>query len=153
PAGEADRLRRRITGKGAEEAAAAGEAFLAACERQGVARPVAELVLAQAQRFRSYSFCKSHAVSYALVASQGGYLKANDALAFWGAALNHPQGDPPRRVYVEAVKRAGLAVLPPCVNRSQHAWTQEVGGVRVGFAAVRSLSGQGAQAVIDGRAG
>ena len=73
----------------------------------------------QLAKFNRYSFCKSHAVSYGLIAWQAAYLKAHHPLAFWTAALNNNQGAYPRRVYVEAIKRAGIEMRLPCVNRSR----------------------------------
>src|SRR5262249_9403636 len=81
-----------------------------------------------------YSFCKSHAVSYGLIAWDAAYLKAHSPAAFWAAALNNNQGAYPRRVYVEAAKRAGIEVRLPCVNRSRDTFTVEgrPGGVGLG---------------------
>ena len=102
------------------------------------------------ERFRgSYGFCKAHAAGFAALAWQEAYLKARHPLAFWVACLNHhTEGNYPRRVYVEAAKRDGLAVHGVCVNRSALGFTQEGDGVRVGLNAVRSLSGAAAEAVI-----
>jgi DNA polymerase III alpha subunit len=150
PGGEADQVRRRLTGGGGDREAQA--AFLAACEANGVPRPAAEQVLRLILPFTGYAFCKSHAVSVALIAWQECYLKAHQPAAFWAAALNHHEGGYPRRTYVEDAKRAGLAVCGPCVNRSQRGWTQEVTALRAGLEAVRALSGAAAQAVLDERA-
>jgi DNA polymerase III alpha subunit len=111
----------------------AGAAFLALCEKAGVARPAAEVVLGQLLKFQGYSFCKAHAVSTAVVAWQECHLKAHHPLAFWTAVLNNHQGAYPRRVHAEAAKRAGLALYLPCVNRSSLTYTQEVSGVRTGL--------------------
>ena len=53
--------------------------------------------------------------------------------------LNNNQGVYPRRVYVEALKRAGLRVLLPCVNHSEERFTPEVEGVRTGLGAIATL--------------
>jgi DNA polymerase III alpha subunit len=115
------------------------EEFAEACARRGVPRAVAEEQWRRLCRFRGYSFCKSHAVSYGLIAWEAAYLKAHHPLAFWTAALNNNQGVYPRRVYVEAVKRAGLRVLLPCVNRSRGPFSPEAGAVRAGLGAVAGL--------------
>src|SRR5262249_39256600 len=60
-------------------------------------------------------------------------------------------GHYPRRVYAEEVKRAGLQLLPPCVNRSRPEWTQEVSGLRVGLRAVRSLGAAALEMVVEER--
>jgi DNA polymerase III subunit alpha len=109
-----------------------------------LARGVPEAVIAEQwlllTHFRRYTFCKSHAVSYALLAWQCTYAKANRPLAFWTAVLNNNQGVYPRRVYVEAAKRAGLRLLLPCVNRSARPFTPEgTDAIRTGLDAIATL--------------
>jgi DNA-directed DNA polymerase III PolC len=149
PATEADHLRRRLADPNA--AREAGAAFLAACERNAVPRPAAEETLEQLHRQAEYTFCKSHAVCCALVAWQQAWLKAHHPAAFWTAVFNNHAGHYPKRVYAEEVKRAGLQLLPPCVNRSRPEWTQEVGGLRVGLRAVRSLGTAAVELVVEER--
>jgi DNA polymerase III alpha subunit len=93
----------------------------------------------QLSKFNRYSFCKSHAVSYGLIAWQSSWLKAHCPLAFWTAALNNNMGAYPRRVYVEAVKRAGLRLLLPCVNRSDDLFTVEGEAIRTGLGVIAGL--------------
>jgi hypothetical protein len=49
------------------------------------------------------------------------------------------------------VKRAGVTVLGPCVNRSRSGWTQEVSGLRAGLSAIRSLSADAVHAIVEQR--
>jgi DNA polymerase-3 subunit alpha len=54
-------------------------------------------------------------------------------------------------VHTEALKRSGLALYPPCVNRYQVVWTQEVSGIRAALGAIRALDSGVAQAVVEER--
>src|SRR5262249_31584403 len=49
------------------------------------------------------------------------------------------QGSYPRRVYAEAIKRAGIVLRPPCVNRSRLEFAPEEGAIRVGLETVVGL--------------
>src|SRR5262249_39849673 len=109
------------------------------CERRGVPGEALGELWVQLAKFNRYSFCKSHAVSYGLIAWQAAYLKAHHPLAFWTAALNNNQGADPRRVYGEAIKRAGIPLRLPCVNRSRLEVVPEEGAIRVGLEAVAGL--------------
>jgi len=149
PAPEADAIRKGLTDAGGAEAAAAR--FLGACERAGVPCPAGEAVCSRLRRFASYAFCKAHAVSYGLICWQQAQLKARHPLPFWVAVLNNHEHGYPRRVYVEGAKRAGLAVHPPCVNRSQANFSQEVHGIRTGLAAIRSLGAAAVQTLLEER--
>jgi error-prone DNA polymerase len=111
-----------------------------------LARGIPEATIAEQwlllTHFRRYTFCKSHAVSYALIAWRCAYAKAHWPLHFWTAVLNNNQGVYPRRVYVEALKRAGLRILLPCVNRSEEKFTAQDGAVRTGLGAIATLPGE-----------
>src|SRR4029077_17765469 len=120
----------------------------------GIPRDIVVAQFVQATKFQYYAFCKSHAVSYGLIAWQACYLKTHYPLPFWTAALNNNQGMYPRRVYVEALKRSGIPLCLPCVNRSQGPFTIErvvsdqwpvasnITGryIRVGLEAIATLS-------------
>jgi DNA polymerase III alpha subunit len=152
PAPDADRFRKRVTKhRTEEEARLLAEEFLGACARRGVPRAVAAEQWVQLAKFNQYSFCKSHAVSYGLIAWQAAGLKAHHPLAFWTAALNNNQGMYPRRVYVEAIKRTGIPLRLPCVNRSAGPFTAEDGAIRVGLDAVPSLDEELRAAILNDR--
>jgi error-prone DNA polymerase len=91
--------------------------------------------------FRRYTFCRSHAVSYALIAWRCAFAKVHFPLQFWAAVLNNNQGVYPRRVYVEAIKQAGHRLLLPCVNRSEGPFAADpaADGIRAGLEAIATL--------------
>jgi hypothetical protein len=151
PTPEADRLRRQLGRP--EEAEAAADQFLTLCRGRGVPEPAAQRVLGVLRHLAGeYAFCKSHAVSYGLIAWRAAHLKAHRPVAFWAAALSRTkEGAYPRRVSVEASKRDGVPVLPPCLNRSADAFTQEVGAVHAGLAVVSGLSDPTRAAVLEER--
>jgi DNA polymerase-3 subunit alpha len=123
-----------------EEDRALAAEFRQLCQARGVSEATIAEQWVLLTHFRRYTFCKSHAVSYALLAWQCAYAKAHRPQQFWAAVLNNNQGVYPRRVYVEALKRAGLRMLLPCVNRSEGPFTPEGGdGVRTGLDAIATL--------------
>jgi DNA polymerase III alpha subunit len=140
PIPDADRFRKRVSKhRTAEEAEVLAGEFLRACARQDVPQSVVTEVWQQLAKFNHYTFCKSHAVSYGLIAWQAAYLKAHAPLAFWAAALNNNQGVYPRWVYVEAIKQAEIPVRLPCVNRSEGPFIVEGDGIRTGLDAIATL--------------
>jgi DNA polymerase-3 subunit alpha len=149
PAGEADLLRRRLAdGDTADEAA---RQFTERCEQTSVPQPAAEQVLGMLRRQEAYTFNKAHAWSFSRICWRQLWMKARHPLAFWTACLNQHEGRFGKWVYCECIKRAGLALHGPCINRSALAWTQEVSGLRAGLSAVRSLTPTAASAVIEER--
>jgi hypothetical protein len=59
---------------------------------------------------REYSFCKSHAYSYAQLVWQLGYMKAHHPQQFWVAALRHCQSAYRKWVHIYEAKLAGVHV-------------------------------------------
>ncbi len=139
-AADADRFRKRVSRhKTAEEEQLLRAEFLALCARRGVPAEAVTELWQQLAKFNRYSFCKSHAVSYGLIAWSACWLKAHFPLEFWTAALNNAQGSYPQRVYVEAIKRTGLEMRPPCVNHSERTFTIEESAIRVGLGSIGGL--------------
>src|SRR5262249_41350442 len=140
PGSDADRFRKRVAKHRTEaEALELTKEFLAACDHNGIPRPAAAEMWVQLAKFNNYSFCKSHAVSYGLIAWKAATLKARHPLEFWTAALNNNQGMYPRRVYIEAIKRAGIPLRLPCVNRSRGPFSGDDGAIRTGLDAIAAL--------------
>jgi DNA polymerase III alpha subunit len=140
PAVDADRFRKRVAKhRTEEEARRLAEEFTRLCDRNGVPRSVTTELWPHVAKFNRYAFCKSHSVSYGLIAWRAAWLKTHHPLAFWTAALNNNQGMYSRRVYIEAVKRAGIEVRLPCVNRSRGPFSVEDDAIRVGLDAIASL--------------
>jgi DNA-directed DNA polymerase III PolC len=152
PAPDADRFRKRVAKhKTAEEEQALAVEFFALCKAQGLPHALLEELWPQLAKFNYYAFCKSHAVSYGLIAWEAAYLKRHHPVAFWTAALNNNQGCYPRRVYVETLKRAGIRILLPCVNLSEDFFTPENGTIRTGLGAIAGLPTELREALLDDR--
>jgi DNA polymerase III alpha subunit len=154
-AAPADSLRKRIAKQQSEEEARSLRAeFLAYCRRgpkPHLPATLLEELWEQLSKFNRYSFCKSHAVSYALIAWRSAALKAHHPLAFWTAALNNNMSSYARWVYVEAIRAAGLAMLAPCINRSADTFTDEDGKIRTGLGAIAGLPVELRERLLDER--
>ena len=126
--------------------------FLDRCRATGADADYAKHLWVQMAKFNAYSFCRAHAASYAALAYAVAYLKCHWPLEFFTAALNNNQSMYHPRVYVESAKRAGIAFLPPDVNRSDKEFTIEGSAVRVGLDRVEGLGPASIQTILDARA-
>jgi DNA polymerase III subunit alpha len=94
--------------------------------------------------FAGYGFNKSHSTTYALLAYQTGYLKANFPWHFMAALLTiESQNTEKLSMYLGECKELGVPVLPPDVNVSELQFTVCPEGVRFGLGAVKNV-GEGA---------
>lgn len=67
-------------------------------------------ILQKLKNLRKYSFCKSHAFSYAQLVWQLGYMKAHYPVAFWSATLKHCQSSYRRWVHLYEARVAGVDI-------------------------------------------
>jgi len=134
---EADAFRKKVTKwETDEQYKALAIEFFTLCEGSGVSKQALSDLWLQLSKFNRYSFCKSHAVSYGIIAWKAVWLKAHHPREFWTAALNNNQGTYPKHVYIEAIRRAGIPLFAPCVNRSSSNFGLEETGIRTGFDAI-----------------
>jgi DNA polymerase-3 subunit alpha len=110
--------------------------------------------------FAGYAFNKAHAVSYATIAYQTAYLKANYPEEYMTAVLimasNHPAGAAQRvaEAYAEC-RRRGIAILPPDVNHSGVNFSLEGHddgrAIRFGLANVKNVGEGMVEGIIEAR--
>jgi DNA polymerase-3 subunit alpha len=117
--GEADLLRRAMGKKIKAEMDAQEARFVEGAVAKGVARERASFIFRLVEKFAGYGFNRSHAAAYALVAWQTAWLKAHHPAAFYAATMAFDMGDTDKlKLLAGDMRRAGVALLPPCVNAS-----------------------------------
>ena len=147
--GGADLLRRAMGKKVKAEMDAQRAGFVEGCATvNGIGRQQANELFDLIDKFAGYGFNKSHAAAYALLAYQTAWLKAHHPAEFFAASMCYDmQLTDKLGVFVEDARRAGIAVLPPCVNASAAEFAVEptADGVAVRYAlgALKSV-GEGA---------
>jgi DNA polymerase-3 subunit alpha len=147
--GQADIFRKAMGKKIVEVMQKEKRNFLAGAKKLGYTDEIANKVYELIEPFAGYAFNKAHSASYALIAYQTAYLKANYPAEYMTALLISHTGDLEKvATAVAECRRLGIAVLPPDINRSQTDFsieaTQENGpAIRWGLAAVKNV-GEGA---------
>ena len=137
---EADRFRKAVQKcHDDEQRRDLSRRFLARCRRNGLDSDYAGDIWVQMAKFNSYSFCRAHAGSYAMLAYTLAWLKRHYPLEFWVAALNNNQSMYAPRVYVEQAKRMGIRFLLPDVNDSQQEFSLAGPAIRVGLNRIAGL--------------
>ena len=91
------------------------------------------------EKSQDYSFNKSHAACYALIAYRTAWLKANHPCEYMAALISSVMSTKDRvPLYVNACDELGIEVLPPDVNTSQTDFAVVEGKIRFGLNAVKS---------------
>lgn len=116
---EADKFRKAMGKKIPSEMAKQKNHFIEGCIKNGMRRAKAEELFALIAPFAAYGFNKAHAASYAMVAYQTAYMKANFPVEFMAAVMTAESGDIDKiAAAIEECKRLGIVVLPSDVNKS-----------------------------------
>ncbi len=119
--------------------------------RNGVSEEVAEKLFEEMTAFASYAFNKPHAAGYAVVALQTAWLKLHYPAEFMAAMMNSFTGNAEKvAFYIQHLRRLGIPVLPPDVNKSTDRFSVDHSGgrpaVRFGMGAVKNV---GRAAILD----
>ncbi|MFN3853599.1 MAG: DNA polymerase III subunit alpha [Phreatobacter sp.] len=150
--GEADLLRRAMGKKIKAEMDQQRERFVSGCVERGIARAKADEIFDLLAKFADYGFNKSHAAAYALVAYQTAWLKANHPVEFMAASMTLDLSNTDKLAeFRREALRLGIAVEPPCVNRSGVTFTVREGRVLYALAAVKGVGAQAVEAIVAAR--
>ena len=120
PPSRADDLRKAVGKKDKVLMASLKDEFISGCVESGTDAKVAQSLWSLCEAAGDYSFNKSHAACYALLAYRTAYLKAKHPAEYMASLLSSVM-DTKDRVpfYVACCTDMGLSVLPPDVNVSQ----------------------------------
>lgn len=116
---EADKFRKAMGKKIPSEMAKQKGKFVEGCIKNNMRREKAEELFALIAPFAAYGFNKAHAASYAMVAYQTAYMKANFPVEFMAAVMTAESDNADKiAAAIEECKRLLIVVLPPDVNYS-----------------------------------
>ncbi|MEY3020249.1 MAG: hypothetical protein RLZZ272_1233 [Actinomycetota bacterium] len=93
---------------------------------RGFERAVVERVWRELAAFAAFGFCKAHAAAFAVPTLRSAFCKTHLLPEFVAGLITHDPGMYPRRMLLDECRRAGVAVLPVDVDRSEPATTVEV---------------------------
>ncbi len=143
--GEADILRKAMGKKNAAVMQKQRAKFVDGAKKRGVNEKKAAHLFDLMEHFAGYGFNKSHSTTYAYLAYQTAYLKANYPWHFAAALFTiEAQNTEKLAMYLGEARERDVPVLPPDINQSQLRFIVEPDkGVRFGLTAIKNV-GEGA---------
>lgn len=96
-----------------------------------------------------YSFNKSHAVAYTLIAFQTAWFKYHYPEIFYAAMLNHDSAQ--EQTYIFDAIDQGIEISPPNINKSGFSWVAGEGIIFMPLSTIKFLGEVGANAIIKTR--
>ena len=148
--GQSDMLRKAMGKKDPKVMAKQREAFTEGAKAKGVNEKKATKIFDLMEYFAGYGFNKSHSTTYAWVAYQTGYLKANYPWHFMAALLTIEAANTDKlAMYLGECRELGVPILPPDVNSSELQFTVTKEGVRFGLCAVKNVGEGAVQSILN----
>ena len=150
--GQADILRKAMGKKDKSIMAKQQAEFVAGAVKKGVAREEAAYIFELVDKFAGYGFNKAHTAAYAHVAYFTAYLKANYREEFLAASMTLDAGNTDKlAMYAAEAKKAGIAILPPCINASEVDFLAGDKAIRYSLAALKNIGAQAVESIVAER--
>ena len=148
----ADDLRKAIGKKLREKMKELRDEFMEGAAASGTDRTVADRLWKTMESAADYSFNKSHAASYAMIAYRTAWLKANYPAEFMAAVISSVMSTKDKvPFFISRCAEMGIAVLPPDLNESDHGFVVTDEGIRFGLDAVKNVGHSAVEAIIEAR--
>jgi DNA polymerase III subunit alpha len=145
---KADDLRKAIGKKNRAAMAALKPEFVEGCRASGTKPDVIEFLWNTNEKSADYSFNKSHAACYGLIAYRTAWLKANYTAEYMAALISSVMSTKDKvPFFVARCEEMGIEILPPDVNLSDHEFTVVEGNIRFGLDAVKGVGYQAVEAI------
>jgi len=149
---KADDLRKAIGKKNRAAMAALKPEFVEGCRASGTRPEVIEFLWQTNEKSADYSFNKSHAACYGLIAYRTAWLKANHPAEYMAALISSVMSTKDKvPFFVARCEEMGIEILPPDVNLSGHEFTVVEGNIRFGLDAVKGVGYQAVEAIMRAR--
>ncbi|WP_421838412.1 DNA polymerase III subunit alpha [Novosphingobium sp.] len=155
--GDADLLRRAMGKKVQAEMDAQRQRFVDGCLTvSGIDAKKANELFDLIDKFAGYGFNKSHAAAYALLAYQTAWLKTHYPHEFYAASMCFDMHQSEKlAVFVDDMRRSGIALHGPDINRSEAEFTVERTedgyAVRYALAGLRNVGEKAMDAIVAER--
>jgi DNA polymerase III subunit alpha len=145
---KADDLRKAIGKKNRDAMAKLKPLFYEGCRASGTSEDVIEWLWTVNERSADYSFNRSHAACYGLIAYRTAWLKANYPAEYMAALISSVM-DTKDKVpfFVNQAESMGIEILPPDVNESDHEFMVVDGNIRFGLDAVKGVGYAAVEAI------
>jgi DNA polymerase III subunit alpha len=145
---KADDLRKAIGKKNRVAMAQLEPEFRDGCRQSGTSAQVVDWLWTTNEKSADYSFNRSHAACYALIAYRTAWLKANYPAEYMAALISSVMDTKDKVPFFAAkAEDMGIEILPPDVNLSDHEFIVVEGNIRFGLDAVKGVGHAAVEAI------
>ena len=146
----ADEIKEAIKSKSGDKFDKMFPEFIQGCVKNGISESAASDIWKNIDDYRSYGFNRAHAVAYSAIGYHTAFLKTHYPKEWMTAVLNTT---PDKNLYevIDEVRRLGIGLLPPNVNRSHHSFTLSKRGIRFGLMQIKGIGIKVSETIIKNR--
>jgi DNA polymerase-3 subunit alpha len=154
--GHADIFRKAMGKKIPEVMQKEKKNFLNGAKEKGISEDQANEIFALIEPFAGYAFNKAHAVSYAMIAYQTAYIKANYPVEYMTALMNTYAANTDKiRSAIAECRRINISVLHPDINRSFSEFVIEKSdgkeAIRFGLTSIKNVGSSAIDSIVSAR--
>ncbi len=152
--GSADILRRAMGKKDKIEMEQQKQSFLEGAKNKNIDVNKANEIFDQISAFAGYGFNKSHAAAYALIAYQTAWIKSNFPHEFFAAMMTIEYNNTDKlSVFVNDLRRLGISILPPCINKSGSEFlieqNEQKSSLRYSLSALKNVGNEAIKKIVN----
>ena len=152
--GAADILRRAMGKKDKNEMAEQKKFFIEGAKNKNIDELKANEIFEQISAFAGYGFNKSHAAAYALISYQTAWVKCNHPHEFFASMMSCEYNNTDKlSIFVDDLKRFGIPILPPCINRSSNEFTIEhhenKKSIRYSLSSIKNVGNEAIKKIVE----
>ncbi|MBJ7343585.1 MAG: DNA polymerase III subunit alpha, partial [Solirubrobacteraceae bacterium] len=145
---KADDLRKAIGKKDRKAMGKLEPEFREGCKASETQAHVIDWMWTTNEKSADYSFNRSHAACYALIAYRTAWLKANYPPEYMAALISSVMDTKDKvPIFINRCEEMGIEILPPDVNLSDHTFVVDNGAIRFGLDAVKGVGYQAVEAI------
>ena len=152
--GSADILRRAMGKKDKIEMEQQKQSFVEGAKNKNIDVNKANEIFDQISAFAGYGFNKSHAAAYALIAYQTAWIKCNFPHEFFAAMMTIEYNNTDKlSVFVNDLRRLGISILPPCINKSGSEFlieqNEQKSSLRYSLSALKNVGNEAIKKIVN----
>lgn len=124
------------------------EVFVNGCREHNIEEEIARDVWKRLCNFGNWAFNKSHSVSYSLLGYACMWLKHHYPLEFLFCFLNYNTKEERIQEGLKEVRKLGIKILPPDINKSKLYFTLEEDSFRLGLCNIKGIKDKAATNIL-----
>ena len=147
---DADNLRKIIGKKLVDKMSLERQKMIDGAEAGGYGRELGEKLYEMTESSALYSFNEAHAVSYAYIAYQTAFLKANYPVAYMAALVDSLTDKDKCAASLAEARRMGIEILPPDVRVARTEFSPtDAGAIRFGLGGVKFVGSDTIERIME----